>query len=78
MHNEGFLEGNHRPGFVAGQLRAEETDPPEFAGMLHDGALKEAYFPRQFHGFGPIAIKQSCEFSFLHLLRAMLGAEKGA
>lgn len=30
---------------MAVQLRAEETDPPEFAGMLH-GALKEAHFPR--------------------------------
>lgn len=75
MHNEGFSRGKPQARLWP-QLRAEETDPPQSLQVcFYDVPSRKPISQEQFHGFGP-SHKQSCEFSFLHLLRAMLGAEK--
>lgn len=75
VHNEGFSRGKPqaRQWPCSSEQRIQQSLWVCFTGPSGKPISQE-----QFLGFGPIAIKQSCEFSFLHPLWGNAGGREGA
>ena len=77
MHNEGFSRGKPQARLWPCS-REQRRQTHQSLQVCFTGPSGKPISQEQFHGFGPIAIKQSCEFSFLHPLGGNAGGRKGA